>query len=91
MPARVTEPGATLTETIGAGGGELMLTVALPDLVGSAELTAEITIAVDGFDAGAVYMAADVIVPTLELPPLTPFTSQVTPAALVPVTVAVNV
>ena len=46
--------------------------------------------AVVGTAAGAVYRPDDEIVPTLELPPESPFTSQLTPVELVPETVALN-
>jgi hypothetical protein len=43
-----------------------------------------------GIVSGAVYNPALVMVPCFSSPPLTPFTSQVTPLLLVPVTFAVN-
>ena len=46
---------------------------------------------VDGTVAGAVYTPADVICPTVEFPPATLFTLQVTPVAAAPERVAVKV
>jgi hypothetical protein len=43
-----------------------------------------------GTKAGAVYTPTSLIVPTVALPPVTLFTSQVTPVLLVPVTVALK-
>ena len=43
-----------------------------------------------GTAAGAVYTPDEEIVPTLELPPGSPFTNQFTPVELVPETVALN-
>src|ERR1700731_4382464 len=45
---------------------------------------------VDDDTAGAVYPPAEVIVPTLELPPAMPFTSHVTESSAVLATVAVK-
>lgn len=44
----------------------------------------------DGTAAGALYIPADEIVPAVEFPPGTPFTSQLIPVLLVPETVALN-
>ena len=49
-----------------------------------------VTLAGFGKSAGAVYKPALVIVPTVELPPATPLTLQLTAVFDVPVTVAVN-
>ena len=44
----------------------------------------------DGTAEGAAYIPDEEIVPTAELPPGVPFTSQATPVLLVPETVALN-
>jgi hypothetical protein len=44
----------------------------------------------EGGVGGAVYIPADETVPTVELPPWTPFTSQLTDVFVVPETVAEN-
>src|SRR3981081_2319380 len=49
-----------------------------------------VTVAGLGTAEGAVYSPEVEIVPTVELPPVTPFTCQVTAVLEVPVTVAVN-
>src|SRR5258708_26661338 len=49
------------------------------------------TVAGDGRSAGAVYTPADVIVPTVALPPGTVLTLQLTAVSVVFVTAAVNV
>jgi hypothetical protein len=65
--------------------------VADPDFVVSACDTAvTVTVAGLGTTEGAVYSPAVEIVPTVEFPPATPFTCQVTAVLEVPVTVAVN-
>lgn len=71
------------------------VTLAEPLADVSAWLTAvTVTVGGDGSAPGAAYAAVspplDVIVPTAELPPATPFTSQVTPVFELPVTVASN-
>jgi hypothetical protein len=67
------------------------VTVADADLVVSAcETAATVTDAGLGTAEGAVYSPEVEIVPTVELPPATPFTCQVTAVLEVPVTVAVN-
>src|SRR5437764_207988 len=69
----------------------VMVTCAEADFVGSACDTA-VTVTAAGFGttAGAVYRPELDIVPTVALPPLTPFTCQVTAVLLVFCTVAVN-
>ncbi len=68
-----------------------IVTLAAPDFVGSATLVADtVTVLGDGTLFGAVYNPPAVMVPTLVLPPATPFTFQVTPKFDEPVTVAVN-
>jgi hypothetical protein len=59
-------------------------------LVGSAALVALATMVVEGTVAGAVYSPEDEIVPRVELPPLKPFTAQVTVVFELPLTVAEN-
>jgi len=73
------------------------VTLAEPLAAVSAWLTAvtvTVTVEDDGSALGAVYIAAsaplDVIVPTVELPPATPFTSHVTLVFALPPTVAPN-
>jgi hypothetical protein len=67
------------------------VTAATADFAESATLAA-VTETVDGEGTteGAVYSPPEEIVPTLEFPPGLPFTLQVTPVFLAPVTVAVN-
>jgi hypothetical protein len=80
-------PGVTETEIAGT-----RVTCAEPDLLVSAADTAvTVTVAGEGTMAGAVYRPELEIVPTVELPPFTPLTCQVTAVFVVPVTVAVNV
>ena len=68
-----------------------MVTGAVADLVGSAAATAlTLTTAGLGTDAGARYRPDELIVPTTELPPLTPFTFQITALFALFCTVAVN-
>src|SRR5437660_10381285 len=68
-----------------------MVTLALSLFVGSAMLVALTdTCAGLGTWAGAVYRPEEEIVPTVAVPPATPFTSQVTFLLLVLVTMAVN-
>src|SRR5438034_1297839 len=80
--------GAIVTETFGAG---VMVTLAVSDFVLSAT---EIAFTVTGFDAGTVVGAVKspvaLIVPAVELPPVTLFTCHVTAVFDVFVTVAVN-
>jgi hypothetical protein len=67
------------------------VTLALADLVVSSTDTAVTeTVDGDGAVAGAVYRPAVEIVPTVELPPVTPFTCQVTDPFTPFVTVALN-
>jgi hypothetical protein len=67
------------------------VTLADADFVMSACDTAvTVTVAGLGTAEGAVYSPEEVIVPTVEFPPVTPFTCQVTAVLEVPVTVAVN-
>lgn len=80
--------GETVTVTLSC-----KLTLAVSLACGSAWLTAvTVTLGGDGRIAGAVYVAAsvplDTIVPTVALPPTTPFTSHETFVSEVPVTVA---
>jgi hypothetical protein len=67
------------------------VTVAVPEDDGLAALVAlTVTLAGFGTEAGAVYNPALDTVPTVEFPPVTPFTLQVTAVFEEPVTVAVN-
>jgi hypothetical protein len=66
--------------------------VPVPDFVESAWLVAvTCTVAGDDMSAGAAYMPADVIVPSVAFPPGTPFTLQLTSVSVVFVTVAVKI
>jgi len=78
-------------ETAMPAEAPLIVTGAIATLLESAELTAAMfTVAGDGAVAGAVYRPELEIVPTVELPPVTAFTSQVTAVFDEPVTEAVN-
>src|ERR671923_1004148 len=69
----------------------VMVTCAEADFVASACDTAvTVTVAGLGTTAGAVYRPELEIVPIVALPPLTPFTCQVTAVLLVFCTIAVN-
>ena len=59
-------------------------------MVGSAALVAATVTVPEGTADGATYNPDASTVPTVELPPLTPFTVHVTPVFVVPLTVAVN-
>jgi hypothetical protein len=89
-----TAPSSTLAE-FGAMLKVMSLAtvnVARPDLLASAWLVAVIcTVAGDGRSIGAVYAPAGVIVPSVVLPPVTPFTLQSTAVSVVFDTVAVKV
>lgn len=86
----VTFCGATVTVT-GPGGGAVIVTTADADFDVSATLRAvTLTVAGEGTLAGAVYRPLLLTVPTVELPPATPFTSHVTAVFDVPVTDALN-
>ena len=70
---------------------ETIVVTAWPVMVESAALTAAIfTVDGDGAAEGAVYRPELEILPAVALPPVTPFTDQVTPVLEVPVTVAEN-
>lgn len=91
-------PAATLADAgeIEFAAAHEMDTLAAADFDGSAVLVAVTDTAAAGGIAGAVYVAEFVPValnrPTVALPPLTPFTLQLTPelAGAVPLTVAVK-
>jgi hypothetical protein len=69
----------------------LTVTLALADLVVSAtETVVTVTVAGDGTDGGALYRPLVLIVPTVEFPPVTPFTFHITAVFDVFDTVAVN-
>lgn len=73
------------------GGGAVRATAADPTALVSATLVAEtVALAGDGNVEGAVYLPAEETVPTTLLPPLIPFTAQVTEVFAVPLTEAVN-
>jgi hypothetical protein len=70
----------------------VIVKVPVADFAGSAWLVAvTCTVAGDGRSAGAVYIPAVVIVPSVVFPPGTPLTLQLTAVSVVFVTVAVNV
>jgi hypothetical protein len=66
------------------------VTAALADLLASALLTAVTVTDIFEVAAGAVYIPAELTVPVLPLPPLTPLTFQVTAVFELPLTVALN-
>src|SRR5580698_6324425 len=79
--------GVTVTAT-----GAATVTCAAADLVLSAlEVALTVTVAGDGTVVGAVYTPAVEIMPTVELPPLTPLTLHVTVIFAVFVTAAMKV
>ena len=68
-----------------------IVTLADPAAVVSAWLVAVmVAVGEEGNAEGAVYSPEESMVPTDEFPPVLPFTDQVTPVFVVPVTVAVN-
>jgi hypothetical protein len=67
---RLTAAGETATLIV--GGGAVKLTVAVPGLILSEELTALTVTGAEGTVAGAVYSPEPVMVPTVELPPAMP-------------------
>ena len=75
-----------LTETAAVA----MLMVALAVFVVSAALMAVTVTEPVGTDDGAVYKPVVEIVPTVELPPVTPFTCQLAAVLVEPDTVALN-
>jgi hypothetical protein len=86
----VTDTLAGITDTL-TGLPPVMVTVAEADFVSSAlETAVTVTVAGDGTAAGAVYTPLVSMVPTLLLPPVAPFTRQVTPVLLVLLTVALK-
>lgn len=86
--ANVAELGEMLTAIVFVGAA--IVTVVLPDFVGSAWLTALTITKLAGTAAGAVNKPVLVIVPVVALPPVTLLTCQVTAVFAVPLTVAVN-
>jgi hypothetical protein len=76
-PKSVIAGGDSETLTTGAGGFTVTEVEAVL-LVSAAERAVTVKIVVAARPAGAAYSPADEMVPTLELPPATPFTSQVT-------------
>jgi hypothetical protein len=88
--ATVTLAGDTLTVT-GGGAGGCTVTVAVPTADGLAALVAcTVTVAGLGIAAGALYIPEAETVPTVEFPPVTPFTLHVTAVFVEFVTVALN-
>ena len=83
--------GEIALSTGAAAAGALIVTVAEPTAVVVAVLVAcTITVPPAGTAVGAVYKPPLVIVPTVALPPATPFTAQVTPWLLAFATDALN-
>jgi hypothetical protein len=83
-----TDGGAMPAST---GTGFCNVTALLPVAVESAELTARtVTVLEPGTVLGAAYTPDELIVPVAELPPATPFTSQVTERFDEPLTVALK-
>jgi hypothetical protein len=73
------------------GNGFCKVTALLPVALALAELTARtVTVLEVGTELGAVYMPKELIVPAAALPPVMPFTCQVTEVLDGPVTVALN-
>ncbi len=84
-------PGAIEILTGGGDEGAVMVTVAEADLVASAcEMAVTVTVAGLGTVAGALNTPKVEIVPVVALPPVTPFTCQVTAVLVVFCTVAAN-
>ena len=78
--------GATITATCCA-----IVTMAVPEsMLLAAETAFTATVAGLGMTLGAVYNPFVLIVPTVALPPVVPFTCHVTAVFVVPVTVSVN-
>jgi hypothetical protein len=87
----VAGPELGLTDATAGGAGGTSVTTALLRAVGAAWLVAATArFIATGTTAGAVYRPLVEITPTFELPPVTPFTLQVTAVFDVPVTDAVN-
>jgi hypothetical protein len=84
-----TDTGEMLVST---GAGFQSVTVPLPDAEAFAALTAVMVTTLGlGTLPGAVYTPEELIKPLAALPPVTPFTCQLTDAFDVPLTVALNV
>ena len=82
---------ATVTDTVTLEATAVIVTPAVPDLVGSACDTAVTdTVAGLGTEAGAVYSPLVEIVPIVLLPPIMELTSHVTAVFVVPDSVAEN-
>jgi hypothetical protein len=80
-------PGETLTCVAGA----VIVTIAALEALASATLVATtVTVAGLGTVAGAVKSPVELMVPSVELPPATPFTVHRTEVLLVPLTPAIN-
>jgi hypothetical protein len=83
-----TDVGAMLAST---GAGFCKVTALVPEAFASAALTARtVTVLALGTVCGAVYIPDVLIVPVEAVPPVTPFTCQVTEVFDDPVTVALN-
>jgi len=88
--ATCTDADAGATETLTCAWA-VTVTAADADLVVSAcDTAATVTVAGLGTAEGAVYSPEVEIIPTVEFPPATPFTCQLTAVLEVPETVAVN-
>jgi len=80
--------GETVTVPVPA---DVIVTDAEADLdVFAVEVAVTVTVVGFGGEFGAVYRPFEEIMPTVELPPIVPFTAQVTPVLDVPLTLAVN-
>ena|SRR5260221_547147 len=85
-----TEAGEIPVST-GMGFSRVTVPLPLPETVASTALTARtVTVFEPGTLPGAVYKPEELIVPVVALPPVTPFTCQVTELFEEPVTVALN-
>lgn len=83
-----TDAGEMLVST---GAGFQSVTVLLPDAEAFAALTAVMVTSLElGMLPGAVYTPEELIKPLAALPPVTPFTCQLTDVFDVPLTVALN-
>ena len=93
LPPPEVPPAAPLTEPadVAALAAGVIVTCADPvRAVSAADTAVTVTVAGEGMAAGAVYAPALEIVPTVALPPATPFTCQVTAELAEFMTVAEN-
>jgi len=90
LTATVAVVGEMVTVMVGGGATGVTVTMAFAVLVESAFATAVTVTCNAVVVVGAVYKPEVEIVPVCALPPATPFTCQVTPVSVVPVTAAWN-